>query len=709
MAQATAPQTARPRGPLLLWALIALVAVAVAAYFLLDDAPVPASPSADLDDDLCPIGMEGIGGSATFLVDLRKPVAGAPSPSDLLRDLSFDLAKDTELLAFAVTPNPSAPRQWLGRLCKPYDDAELTIGTAKDQSASQRDCDNLPAQVPRRLRELAEGFCERREALAERVQHMAERLPAAPVANAFLVEALEETRADLARRSPPQALFVLSDMLQHSAWYSQLQRDWMSWGFSEFAALGADREPPVGAWSGMGGARVKVFYLPRQGLTDALRRRRAHQGFWQAYFGDAAVTFEAAAPLPAFALVRLDDAAGEATEAAQAREALQQERLETERLLARLAVERTALEESLRGADAAPTPALPSTEAQASASALNTGDQDGAPAPAVPIVAAPPDSPPPDSPPAVAAAEPPAAAESEPVSGVAADTAAADPAAAAAAPGSPPAVAAAEPPAAAESEPVSGIAADTAAADPAASAAAPGSPPAVAAAEPPAAAESEPVSGIAADTAADDIAASAAAPDSPPVVAVEPPAVAQVEPLPDPAAAADPAVSTSPPLAPGAATLATLDAEQAPSRPDPRPEETAAPAAAAAAPSVAPCAIALKPRFAASLETDSFPGGRRVNYGAGVIAVGYTVNEEGATVNDEIVVLREGSSVTQAGYFDALASDAAAIVRDWEFDFAAGEGCAPVQRHTATFTYRNRCVSLPRPSCHTMRSDVAVL
>ena len=627
MAEATAPQTARPRGPLLLWALIALVAVAVAAYFLLDDAPVPASPSADLDDDLCPIGMEGIGGSATFLVDLRKPVAGAPSPSDLLRDLSFDLAKDTELLAFAVTPNPSAPRQWLGRLCKPYDDAELTIGTAKDQSASQRDCDNLPAQVPRRLRELAEGFCERREALAERVRHMAERLPAAPVANAFLVEALEETRADLARRSPPQALFVLSDMLQHSAWYSQLQRDWMAWGFSEFAALGADREPPVGAWSGMGGARVKVFYLPRHGLTDALRRRRAHQGFWQAYFGDAAVTFEAAAPLPAFALVRLDDAAGEATEAAQAREALQQERLETERLLARLAVERTALEESLRGADAAPTPALPSTEAQASASALNTGDQDGAPAPAVPIVAAPPDS--------------------------------------------PPAVAVAEPPAAAESEPVSGIAADTAAADIAASAAAPDSPPAVAVAEPPAAAESEPVSGIAADTVAADIAASAAAPDSTPVVAVEPPAVAQVEPLPDPAAAADPAVSTSLPLA--------------------------------------PCAIALKPRFAASLETDSFPGGRRVNYGAGVIAVGYTVNEEGVTVNDEIFVLREGSSVTQAGYFDALASDAAATVRDWEFDFAAAEACARVQRHTATFTYRNRCVSLPRPSCRTMRSDVAVL
>ena len=595
MAEATAPQTARPRGSLLLWALIALVAVAVAAYFLLDDAPAPASPSADLDDDLCPIGVDGMGGSATFLVDLRKPVAGAPSPSDLLRDLSFDLAKDTELLAFAVTPNPSAPRQWLGRLCKPYDDAELTIGTAKDQSASQRDCDNLPAQVPRRLRELAEGFCERREALAERVQHMAERLPAAPVANAFLVEALEETRADLARRPPPQALFVLSDMLQHSAWYSQLQRDWMAWGFSEFAALGADREPPVGAWSGMGGARVKVFYLPRQGLTDALRRRRAHQGFWQAYFGDAAVTFEAAATLPAFAVVRLDDAAGEATEAAQAREALQQERLETERLLARLAAERTALEESLREADAAPAPRQVAVEQAppASPATPDTGDQDAAPAPAAPSVAAAPDP-------------------------------------------------------------------------------------------------------------------------TPAVVAAETPA-AQVEPRPDAAAAAeaDVAASASPvpslPVGPGDATLATLDAEQVPSRPDPRPEETAAPAAVAAAPSVAPCAIALKPRFAASLETDSFPGGRRVNYGAGVIAVGYTVNEEGVTVNDEIAVLREGSSVTQAGYFDALASDAAATVRDWEFDFAAVEACAPVQRHTATFTYRNRCVSLPRPSCRTVRSDVAVL
>ena len=105
------------------------------------------------EDVACLVEPADIAGHAVYLLDLRKPLSPAYGslPGKLLRDVSHDIEANTELKVYALTRYAESPRMLLGRLCKPYDNADLKIATAKDQGNGNgsRDCDDVPAQVLR--------------------------------------------------------------------------------------------------------------------------------------------------------------------------------------------------------------------------------------------------------------------------------------------------------------------------------------------------------------------------------------------------------------------------------------------------------------------------------------------------------------------------------------------------------------------------------
>lgn len=534
-----------------------------------------------LNADLCPAEAGGIAGSATLLLDLRKPLHGA-APGAMLRQLSRDLGAGMELQVFTLTGDARAPRRFVERFCKPYDNADLTIQTAKDQRQAVRDCDDPPAQLPPQLRSAVSAFCARRNALASRIDRLAQEAPQSqPVVNAHLIEALEETKRAFADRPPPRRLYLFSDMLQHADWYSHLDLDWTQWRFTDFEPLRDARKPPLPRTALPANLHVKVFYLPRGGLTEPARQRRAHQGFWRTYFNGADMDFADAPPLPAYATLPLMPSPA-AKVAARERELLEQ-REENDRLLADMAQEQAALEEQ-RAEEAASEQERLALEEE-----LRRLQQ------------------------AVATAR---RRQAE-------------------------------------------LAADEAALAPPA--------------------------------------------DAPPELAPSPAEALEEESAAAPAASADLALAADQP------TQQSL----APSQP----EAVALPPAGLDAPlappvdAPPPCAVGLKPEFLASLEVDGYPGDRRVNYGAGVIAVRYTLGDDGATLDAEVMLERDRSSAARPSYLEALAEDTLAVVKAWEFEFEHADAslCAKRQQQTATFTYRSKCVGTPAPSCRTVRSNVAVL
>ena len=292
-----------------------------------------------LDADLCQTEGGGIAGSATLLLDFRKPLEAAQLgvPGALLHDLSLELGANTELRVFVLTADADAPRQALARVCKPYDNADLSIPTAKDQRNIVRDCDDLPAQLPGTLREAASSFCTRRDALRRRIDALARRSGEEPIANAYLVEALVATEMEFADRPAPHALYIFSDMLQHAPWYSHLELGWTDWSFENFAAMREVRYPSFSRWPAVAGRFVKVFYVPRRDLTTEPRARQAHKQFWRDFFVNAQVTFQDQWANSAYAVVPLMLLPTEAEIAAREREA-------AERLLAQVEQEQALLE-----------------------------------------------------------------------------------------------------------------------------------------------------------------------------------------------------------------------------------------------------------------------------------------------------------------------------------------------------------------------------
>ena len=233
-------------------------------------------------------------------------------------------------------------------MCKPYDNADLQIGTAKDQRNTLRDCDDLPAQLPASLREAADRFCDRRDALQNRVDALARNQPEMPVANSHLIEALEDTAMELSEGSGPRTIYVFSDMMQHAAWYSHLDLEWTDWHFADFTANRAAQTGRMGRRPSAANLAVQVYYSPRLDLTEHPRPKRAHQAFWQEYFAGAQLTFNEQPPLPAYAAEPLMDRLTPEELAALERERIEKERAEAARMLAEVQRERAVLEEELR-------------------------------------------------------------------------------------------------------------------------------------------------------------------------------------------------------------------------------------------------------------------------------------------------------------------------------------------------------------------------
>lgn len=291
----------------------------------------PEQPTASLDADLCPIDL-GEAPRAVFLVDLRKPLGatGVGLAVDALRDVTVSLAANTELNVFTLADNSMAPRNFVRRVCKPYDNAALMVESAKDVVPGVRDCDELPAQLAAQQRERASRFCAIRDEIAADLERLAARPLAAPVPNAYLVEAIEETSLAFQDVGGKRSFHIFSDMLQHAPWYSHVERGAEGWSFRDFvyqrelAAESAGPRPPA-----LDDVDVTVFYVPRQELTAPPRARMTHTAFWKQFFANALGREPAIHEQPPLERYAVEPLMDKTTEAEQL--ALERQRLELER------------------------------------------------------------------------------------------------------------------------------------------------------------------------------------------------------------------------------------------------------------------------------------------------------------------------------------------------------------------------------------------
>ena len=324
-----------------------LVAVALVGVLVFFDGT---DSTQELDEDLCAFESDESAARAALLLDFRKPLDedSLSLPGKLLDDVSHQISANTELRVFALSTDSRAPRLPIDRLCKPYDNADLQIDTAKDQTDAIRDCDDLPAQLPAFVRESAARFCTRRNALRNRVDALARYQPITPVTNSYLIEAIEDTLIELSEGSGPQAIYVFSDMMQHAEWYSHLDLDWTDWSFADFAETRSRQMARLGVSPTMSNLTVRVFYLPRLELTEQPRPKRAHQAFWQEYFAGAELTFEEQEPLQAYAAEPLMNRLTPEELAALERAEIEKERADAARMLEEVRREREALLEAQR-------------------------------------------------------------------------------------------------------------------------------------------------------------------------------------------------------------------------------------------------------------------------------------------------------------------------------------------------------------------------
>ena len=526
----------------------------------------------ELDDDLCALEPDESAGRAVFLLDFRKPLdeANLSLPGELLHDVSLRLRANTELRVFALAADPRAPRLPLDRVCKPYDNADLQIGTAKDQRNTLRDCDDLPAQLSASLREAAVRFCGRRDALQNRVEALARNQPVAPIANSYLIEALEDTAMEMSEGSGPRTIYVFSDMMQHAEWYSHLDIEWTDWNFADFTAIRAAERGRMGRPPAVSNLAVQVYYLPRLQLTEHPRPKSTHQAFWQAYFADAQLTFHDQPPSPAFAAVPLMDLLTPEEVAALEREQIEKERQETARMLADVQRERAALEEQLREITEERARNTVAPKAQPRRAAELRRQQQSLAEQRTQLNARQAEI-------GQIAAEGPAEVETGPP---------------------------AQPAPTEERRTV---------------------PEAVVANNEPATEATQPDVSVPADPSDD-------------------------EPIGQLALASDGSATTDMP----------------------------------------PCAAILLPKFLAEAATEIYPGRRRMNYGWATIAVRYTLDEQGSTVDDDINVIPEQSSAERPRSFERFARTATQVVRNWVFEFDTGDegACRKRQERSIIFQFR---------------------
>lgn len=319
-----------------------LVLLAVLGLMLFIDAP---RDDLALEQDLCPNRADDIAERAVFLLDLRKPLGAehVSLPGDLLREITMDLRANAELRVFALAGTAAAPRMALDSACKPYDSAELTVAG----TGLRRDCDDLPTSLPGSIRDRAGRFCTWRDALRGRLEGLVIRQGETPVANAYLVEAIEDTILEFAELSGRRSLYIFSDMMQHATWYSQPETG------VEYGHLGG-RDAHTGIFPlprAVDDLGVKIFYVPRRGVTEDPVTKTDHKNFWRDYFADFSgsdIVFE---DQPVMTAYDMESLAGEPTEielAAREREQLRLEREQIEHALAEVEKERAALETARR-------------------------------------------------------------------------------------------------------------------------------------------------------------------------------------------------------------------------------------------------------------------------------------------------------------------------------------------------------------------------
>ena len=330
------PQTSGRFRKLLLIVLPPLaLGVGLAALLLTE--PKPATV---LDANLCPDG-QGEMARAVFLVDLRKPLgpAGTRHVTDALRDVTLALPADSELRVYTLTGNETVPRQLIRRFCKPYGNEALTTASAKEKGTQTRDCDDLPAQISEEVRENAKRFCAERAEVVADIERLIARPLAMPVPNAYLVEAIEETVLEFGDLPGRRRLFFFfSDMMQHAAWYSHVERGQTGWGFNDFIYLREMGASSVGPQPApLEDIEVTVFYLPRNGWTDMPRPKMTHKAFWRRYFLDVMGREPVVRELPKSGAYEVEPLMERLSEA---------ERLARER--ERLKIEREKLENAMR-------------------------------------------------------------------------------------------------------------------------------------------------------------------------------------------------------------------------------------------------------------------------------------------------------------------------------------------------------------------------
>jgi hypothetical protein len=269
------------------WPPLAVLAAA-AGGFALYVSVVPAEEPR-WDADFCPIDGT-VAHRAAYLIDARKPLDAdlAGLPGRLLERVTLDLAAGTELRIYTLGPRADAPRQTIGRICKPYGNADLQVAAAKDQRAAVRDCGDLPSQISPELRELAAGFCSRRAALRSRIDAVATPDIAEPLGQTHLAEAIEETLQGATAAPAAGAVYVFSDMMQHADWYSHIDTGPAGWRIEE-----VDRRDRPGLVAGgfRADQRITVFYLPRTGTTAEPGMELLHKRFWRAFLDPAQVVF----------------------------------------------------------------------------------------------------------------------------------------------------------------------------------------------------------------------------------------------------------------------------------------------------------------------------------------------------------------------------------------------------------------------------------
>lgn len=315
--------------------MLAIIAVVVILW------PRDAAPGRAAD----PCLDRSAAAQAEVLFDLTKPVRPGTASTGL-RDVSRRLPTGVELRVRAVVGG-GGPTALLGGLCRPYDNEALQVAAAKDGQAAPRDCEDLPAQLSPALRAAASDYCARRETVATRIEAMATSDGAVDAAD--LMGAIERSVREL-EANDPGILFIVSDMLQHTAAYSHLDLEWREWAYEDFAAS-SPGTPRRGTKPR--GLRVHVLYTPRLGLTDAPQASAAHRAFWRRYFDPADVVFEDREPLPRYAAAPRMDIEGEAEALARQQAEIERRHQEVEQDLARVLDETEALTRENRDTAAA--------------------------------------------------------------------------------------------------------------------------------------------------------------------------------------------------------------------------------------------------------------------------------------------------------------------------------------------------------------------